>query len=286
MSPAILVHGGAGDLPEHEDHAEGLRIRREACLAAARAGHAVLADGGTALDAVQAAAISLEDCPLFNAGTGSVLAEDGSVETDAALMAGHGRRVGAAAAFTGVRNPIRLARAVLDEGRHVLMAGAGAEAFADSAGIERCDPRDLVVAARQRQWETRHGTIGAVAVDADGHCAAATSTGGISHKRRGRVGDTPLIGCGTWADERCAVSCTGTGEDIVRIAMARTASVWLECELSPQEACERAVAELERVTGGDAGLIMVGADGRIAYARNSRNMPVAWVVDGEEGADA
>jgi len=263
---AIIVHGGAGHKPPDEAAAGR---RREGCRAAARAGWGVIEGGGHALDAVIAAAVVLEDDGEFNAGTGSVLNRDGRVETDAAVMDGATLAAGAVAAVTGIRNPIRLARAVMEHSRHVLLAGAGAEAFARSEGFEFVDPASLIVPARREQWEASHGTIGAVARDADGRVAAATSTGGILLKLPGRVGDTPLVGCGTYADADAAVSATGDGEAIIRLTLARLAAFEVSGGKSAGEAAEAAVGRLAASGLGEAGLIVVDATGRIGFAHNT-----------------
>ena len=247
---AIVVHGGAG----------GCRATRSvssACAsgaaAAVAAGHAVLAAGGTALDAVEAAVVVLEDDPEFNAGRGAALTEYGRVELDASMMDGTTRAAGAVAAVRGVRNPIRAARAVLEEGRHVLLVGPPAIEFAATAGLA-FESETWFVTERERQAlaggvvESARGTVGAVARDAAGRLAAATSTGGVSGQRLGRVGDSPLVGAGTWADDATvAVSCTGHGESIIRSALAHEVDALLRHRgLGLQEACELAIEGLGR----------------------------------------
>ncbi len=223
---AIVVHGGAGGLPRDEERREAMR---SGAAAAVEAGHAVLAAGGSALDAVEAAVVVLEDDPEFNAGRGAALTEYGRVELDASMMDGTTRAAGAVAAVRGVRNPVRAARAVLTEGRHVLLVGQPATDFAATAGLD-FESETWFVTERERRAlaalngaaaESARGTVGAVARDAAGRLAAATSTGGVSGQRLGRVGDSPLIGAGTWADDATvAVSCTGHGESIIRSALA------------------------------------------------------------------
>jgi beta-aspartyl-peptidase (threonine type) len=275
VGPVILVHGGAGCVADDSGEA-----RREGCLRAARIGWRLLEAGGSAVDAVERAVVELEDNPLFNAGTGSTLNEHGTVETDAAIMDGWARNAGAVAALSGQRNPVKVARRVMDEGRHVLLAGAGADLFAEEQGFERIDPRELIVSEQQERYDRRHGTVGAVAMDSAGRLAAATSTGGVLGKRQGRVGDSPLVGCGTWADHQVAVSCTGDGEFIIRVTLARLAAFHLQRAADPAEAARLAIAELDREVGGEAGLIMVSASGLAGYARNSAHMPVC-VIDGQ-----
>jgi isoaspartyl peptidase/L-asparaginase-like protein (Ntn-hydrolase superfamily) len=260
---------------------------RAGAAAAVEAGHAVLASGGAALDAVEAAVVVLEDDPEFNAGRGAALTEYGRVELDASMMDGTTRAAGAVAAVRGVRNPIRAARAVLEDGRHVLLVGPPAVEFAATAGLafesetwfvtER--ERLALAALREGDATGARGTVGAVARDAEGRLAAATSTGGVSGQRLGRVGDSPLIGAGTWADDATvAVSCTGHGESIIRSALAHEVDALLRhrgCGL--QEACAQAIEGLGR-WGGDGGLIAVSAHGEVAATFNSRAMTRAWRV--------
>lgn len=269
MSFAIIVHGGAGEIDP-----AGIPARLAGCRAAAEAGYAVLKGNGRALDAVQAAVVELENNPLFNAGRGSTLNRDGRVETDAAVMDGATLRAGAVAAVSGVRNPVRLARAVMEASPHVLLMGEGAQRFALQHGIELCDPQDLVVPAQREHWEKEHGTVGAVALDVHGHLAAATSTGGVFDKLPGRVGDSPLIGCGTYADGHAAVSCTGLGEDIMRTTLARHAAYLCEQGMDAAAAAREALAYFKEKTRGEAGLILMDDDGHASFARNSKHMPV------------
>jgi L-asparaginase / beta-aspartyl-peptidase len=281
---AIVVHGGAGGAIADAERVARMRAGAEAAIAA---GHAVLAGGGAALDAVEAAIVVLEDDPEFNAGRGAALTEYGRVELDASVMDGTTRAAGAVAAVRGVRNPIRAARAVLEDGRHVLLVGPPAVEFAATAGLafesetwfvtER--ERLALAALREGDATGARGTVGAVARDAGGRLAAATSTGGVSGQRLGRVGDSPLIGAGTWADDATvAVSCTGHGESIIRSALAHEVDALLRhrgCAL--QEACARAIDGLAR-WGGDGGLIAVSTHGEVAATFNSGAMTRAWRV--------
>ncbi|HKT32224.1 MAG TPA: isoaspartyl peptidase/L-asparaginase [Gammaproteobacteria bacterium] len=269
MGFSIIVHGGAGDIDP-----ASMSARLAGCRAAAEAGHAVLRRNGSALDAVQAAVVELENNPLFNAGRGSTLNRDGRVETDAAIMDGATLRAGAVAAVSGVRNPVKLARAVMEASPHVLLTGEGARRFAGQHGIELCDPEELVVPAQRAHWEKEHGTVGAVALDAQGHLAAATSTGGTFDKLAGRVGDSPLIGCGTYADGHAAVSCTGLGEDIIRTTLARHAAYLCEQGMEVAAAARKAIAHFRDKTRGEAGLILMDGGGHAGFARNSAHMPV------------
>jgi beta-aspartyl-peptidase (threonine type) len=280
--PSIIVHGGAGRIPRDE-----LPERLDGCRVAALAGAKILRQGGTAIDAVEAAVIVLEDNPLFNAGTGSTLNRRGQVETDAALMEGLTLRAGAIAAVRGIRNPIRLARRVMEESRHVLIAGEGALLFAREIGFPECDPETLVVDAERNRWDRARGTVGCVAFDAAGNTAAGTSTGGIFNKLPGRVGDSPLIGCGTCAGADGAVSCTGDGEEIIRIVMAKATLGFLERGMTAAAAASAAVEMLANLTGGSGGLILVDRHGEIGYARNTERMPVCLVRgSGEPRLDA
>ena len=227
----------------------------------------MLEAGGPALDAVQAAAVALEDDPLFNAGRGAVLNEHGEVEHDAAVMCGRTGAAGGVAAVRGVRNPIVLARMVMERTPHVLMTGPGAEAIADREGIERVDPSWHVTERQESRWQAAGDTIGAVAVDHNGHLAAATSTGGILHKLRGRIGDSPLPGAGLYAaDDACAVSASGHGEAIMRaVASHEVAAAVRHGGRSLASAVSGA---LERVDGA-VGLIAVGPDGEPAIQFNT-----------------
>ena len=217
--PTLIVHGGAGANPD-----EGLEELRDGVRAAVRAGWRVLAADGRALDAVEAAVRVLEDHPRFNAGRGSVLTEAGTVEMDASIMEGDRLACGAVASVSRTPNPITLARRVLDDGRHVLMVGEGAHAFARDTGVPQCEPASLVTERQRARLGTAsagsRGTVGAVALDRHGTVAAGTSTGGMVGKLPGRVGDSALIGCGTYADSTLgAVSCTGSGEAIIRVVL-------------------------------------------------------------------
>lgn len=270
----IIVHGGCGAVDENSipDRLKGVR-------AAAEAGWLILRAGGTAVDAVEAAVILLENNPLFNAGTGSILNRDGRIETDAAIMDGVTLAVGGIAGVTGVLNPIKLARRVMEDGEHVLLIGQGAEQFARAQGLEQCSFEQLLVPYRRQEWEKIHGTVGATACDQQGRLSAATSTGGSFNKMPGRVGDTPLIGCGTYANDDIAVSCTGNGEHIIRMTLARLAA-FVHQELGDvQKACEAVLQQLMDRLGGEVGMIMI--DHRsTAFAKNSRHMPVCAIAEG------
>jgi beta-aspartyl-peptidase (threonine type) len=280
----IVCHGGAGAIAveRHDRLRAGVR-------AAAAIGHAILAGGGSALDAVVAAVRALEDDPEYNAGLGSALTRDGTVETDAALMDGATQRIGAVAAVPDLGNPIAVAKLVLEGNEHVLLAGPAALRFAAEQGIQPSPPGALITErARARLASTLSersgGTVGAVARDRDGRFAAATSTGGISGKRAGRIGDSPIAGAGTWADARCAISATGDGEAILRVALARSISmrVVFGRDTSGLELAVRgSLSELARITGGTAGVIAISDDARVML-QTTPAMPVAWVD--EDGA--
>lgn len=273
--PAIIVHGGAGRISDDE-----LPARLEGCKEAALAGWKVLDGGGSALDAAEAAVVTLEDNPLFNAGTGSTLNSLGQIEMDAAIMDGSLLRAGAVAAVQRIKNPVRLARRVLEDGRHVLLACEGALLFAREIGFPECPAESLIVPAEQKRWQEKHGTVGAVALDSDGKVAAATSTGGIFNKLPGRIGDSPLPGCGTYADESGGVSCTGYGEAIIRVLMAKTALDFLNRGMDSHSAASQAVSVLAEKTKSFAGLILVDRHGNIGYARNTERMPVCFIRNG------
>ena len=274
-SPVIIVHGGAGPIRD-----ASLQPRLEGCKEATRVGWRGLERGGTALDAVETAVVSLEDNPLFNAGTGSTLNSLGVVEMDAAIMDGGNLRAGAVAAVQRIRNPVKRARRIMEDGRHVLLAGEGALLFAREVGISEVSAESLIAEEQKRRWSEKRGTVGAVALDSTGQIAVATSTGGIFNKLPGRVGDSPLLGCGTYADQYGGVSCTGDGEAIIRVLMAKTALDFLRSGLGPTEAANRAVTLLAEKTGSSAGLILVDRQGRVGYARNTQRMPVCFMTTG------
>ncbi|HVI58173.1 MAG TPA: isoaspartyl peptidase/L-asparaginase [Luteimonas sp.] len=301
---ALAIHGGAGVIERERLGADDERAIRADLDAALDAGHAVLARGGGALDAVEAAVRALEDSPRFNAGHGAVYDADGRHELDASLMEGHTRRAGAVAGVTTVRNPVSLARAVMAHSPHVLLVGAGAEAFADTrAEIARVPNAWFDTDHRRRELEQAQareradaevvvdlkgryfGTVGAVALDARGHLAAATSTGGMTNKRWGRVGDTPLVGAGTWADDRCAVSGTGWGEFFIRCAVAHDIAARMAYRGdSLADAAGAVVMQAVPRLGGDGGAIAVDRDGNIAMPFNTAGMYRGWIrPDGSRG---
>lgn len=297
---ALVIHGGAGVIERGSlAPAAEQEIRRTLDLALT-AGGEVLATGGPALEAVQAAVLVLEESPHFNAGKGAVFNAQGGHELDASIMDGRTRSAGAVAGVTTVRNPVRLARAVMEHSPHVMLAGGGAEAFADTRPeIERVsndwfdtEPRRRALERAQQQAAlgtveaaTYFGTVGAVALDSSGHIAAATSTGGMTNKRWGRVGDAPLIGAGTWADDRCGVSGTGWGEFYIRNAVAHDVCARVAYRGdSLAEAAEEVVNGVVPRAGGDGGAIAVDAEGNIAMPFNTAGMYRGWInVDGTRG---
>jgi isoaspartyl peptidase/L-asparaginase-like protein (Ntn-hydrolase superfamily) len=284
--PAIAVHGGAGDIPPAELTPEREAAYRAGLERALRAGQVILDAGGPSLDAVVAAVQVLEDDPLFNAGRGAVIAASGICELDAALMDGRDLRAGAVTGVRHVRSPIGLARLVMDRSAHVMLAGPGAEDFALEQGLEPVPNRYFVTERRQRELaaalvteadgyrESLMGTVGAVALDADGNLAAATSTGGTTGKRWGRVGDSPIIGAGTYAaNDCCAVSATGHGEFFIRATVAHEIAALVRyAGLDAKAAADRVVHEQLRRMGGSGGVIVVGRDGTIAMPFNSHGM--------------
>jgi L-asparaginase / beta-aspartyl-peptidase len=273
FKPSIIVHGGAGPIKD-----DSLPARLEGCKEAVLAGWQILQKGGTAVDAVEAAVVVLEDNPLFNAGTGSTLNRLGRVEMDAAIMEGQSLRAGAVAAVSGIKNPIKLSRRVMEDGRHILLAGDGAALFARQIGFPECDPDSLVVEREKKRWESKHGTVGCVAFDAKGELAVGTSTGGIFDKLPGRVGDSPLIGCGTYADDYGAASCTGHGEAIIRLLLAKRAVEFLKEGNEAQIAAEMAVGTLEdERIASNGGIILIDRYGNAGYARNTTHMPVCVI---------
>ena len=282
----LVIHGGAGVLERNRMTPELDRRHRAGLEAALDAGTGILAAGGSALDAVEAAARSLEDNPLFNAGRGAVLTFDATTELDAAIMDGRTRDAGAVTGVSNTRNPISLARAVMDRSPHVFLGGKGADRFAVEQGLEQAPPGYFDIPERRRQLEElkandtdwfdvdmKYGTIGAVALDANGHVAAATSTGGITGKRWGRIGDSPLIGAGTWADDRsCAVSATGAGEYFIRAGVAHEIAARMRHLGEGAQAAADAVMEEVDQLGGHGGVIVVTADGDAIWSFNSEGM--------------
>ncbi len=281
--PALIVHGGAWAIPD-----DAVEACQQGCRRALEAGWNVFEKGGTAVDAVEAAIVVLEDDPIFDAGIGSHLSRDGVVQLDAILMRGDTLKAGAVSAVERIRNPIRLARAVMEKSEHMMLVGRGAEQFAEENGLPLCDPKELIVEREAAAW--RHfrekmrtppksaGTVGAVARDASGLLVAGTSTGGTCCKFPGRVGDSSLIGCGCYADNHSgAVSCTGYGEAIMKMVMAKTATDLMLRGKTAQEAARAAVSILAERTGDRAGLISIDPHGNVGFAHNTSRMAFGYV---------
>ena len=286
MAWSIAIHGGAGSMTP-ATMPEAAQAEHLAALEGARdAGSAILATGGSALDAVVAAVAVLEDDPKFNAGRGAVFTYHGTTELDAAIMDGATRAAGAVAAATHTRNPVRLARAVMEGSPHVFLSGPGADEFSREQGLEQVDPDWFATAERWRQLEElkakklgwydvdlKYGTVGAVAVDGEGHVAAATSTGGLTGKRWGRIGDSPLIGAGTYADDRsCAVSATGAGEFFLRAAAAHEIGARLRMKGETAQVAAVAVIAEVGTLGGSGGVIVAAPDGTTVFSFNTPGM--------------
>ena len=274
-----MIHGGAGRITRDHITAATDAGTRAGLTAALAAGEAVLAGGGAALDAVEAAVAVLEDDPHFNAGRGAALTRDGTAELDASIVDGHTRAAGAVARVSHTRSPVALARAVMERSRHVFLAGVGADLFSREKGLEQV-ANDFFITDERRanlaelltkgadayDVDMKYGTVGAVARDSHGHLAAATSTGGVTGKRWGRVGDTPVVGAGTWADDRgCAVSCTGAGEYFLRVGVAHAIDARVRLVGEPLGVAADTVLREVTALGGTGGVIVAGADGEAVW---------------------
>jgi len=310
---AIVVHGGAGVIERADLTPEQEAAYRAAMTKVTQAGGEVLENGGSALDAIEAAIHLLEDDPLFNSGRGAVFTAEGRNELDASIMDGATLKAGAVAGVTRTRHPISLARAVMEKSPHVMLMGSGADTFSKEAGLEQAEPSYFFTERRWRSLEKflaeqklpvpprptgavvadeaaalahdegKYGTVGVVALDQAGHVAAGTSTGGTTGKRWGRVGDSPIIGAGNYAsDASCAVSATGTGEYFIRLTVAREICALVEHKgLSLQAAADEVVQEKLTALGGDGGVIAVAPDGQMAWSYNTSGMYRARLADGE-----
>jgi beta-aspartyl-peptidase (threonine type) len=291
MPFALIVHGGASDIPENE-----VEPRRRAVHAAAGVGWKILTNGGSTLDAVQAAIMSMEDDPALNAGTGSYLNREGQVEMDASVMDGRTLEAGGVAGVRRVKHPIQLARRVL-ESEHTLLIAQGAEAFAKECGIPLVDNSELLTPATLAKWKEAlanrptyatpprepgsGGTVGCVAVDQQGNVAAGTSTGGLNFKRVGRVGDSPIVGSGVYADNLLGgASTTGIGESIVRVVLAKYAIDALANGVDPNAVARNAIEHLAQRVAGSGGIIIADRSGRIGFAFNTSHMARAYMVEG------
>lgn len=288
---ALAVHGGAGTIRKDRLTQSQEQAYRTALEDALSAGHRILLDGGSSLDAVVAAVMAMEDSPLFNAGRGSVLNESREVEMEASIMAGHDRTAGAVTRLRRVKNPIALAAKVLLHSPHVMLSGSGAEVFAESQGLPFEAEDYFITEQRLAQWLKTNergtsattlsetdasdalGTVGAVARDIHGHLAAATSTGGMTNKRRGRIGDSPIIGAGTYADERVAVSCTGHGEFFIRAAAAHDVCARVRYQqVTLQAALDAVILQELPKLGGTGGAIGIDHEGNLAFSIHSAGM--------------
>ncbi|MEX1025779.1 MAG: isoaspartyl peptidase/L-asparaginase [Planctomycetota bacterium] len=283
--PVVLaIHGGAGTIAR-DAMTPGEKAAYKAALTyALRAGHAVLVDGGSALDAVTAALRPMEESPLFNAGVGAVFTAEGRCELDASIMDGATGMAGAVAGVTTVSSPILAARAVMEHSEHVLLTGRGAEEFAASQGLTPVPNEHFQTERRREQLkqlilDQKHGTVGCVALDANGHLAAGTSTGGMTNKRFGRVGDSPILGAGVWAeDATCAISSTGWGEYFLRGAVAHdVASRMRYLGENVMEAADAVVLQKLTAAGGTGGIIALDAEGNIAMPFNTEGMYRGWI---------
>jgi len=278
LDRVVIVHGGAWDTPNDlfEERIKGVeRAAREAL--------GVLDSGGSALDAVERAVKVMEDDPNFNAGIGSALNEEGFVELDAIIVDGSSLNFGSVAAVRRIKNPISLARAIMERTHNNMYVAEGAEKIAIELGFQLIDPRELITKRRLETWRRKKSgnnvfsTVGAVALDSDGNIAAATSTGGIPFKKPGRVGDSPLIGCGAFADREIGgASATGQGEAIMRVLLSKLAVDILSMGASPADAAKRALSIMRGKIRGKGGLILVDKHGRVGYAHTSRRMAVAY----------
>lgn len=293
METVILVHGGAGAWETSGDRIANAGV---ACCSAALTGRTILLAGGSALDAVEAAVRELENAPDLDAGYGSYLNANGEIEMDALIMDGKTLDLGAVAMVKSIKNPICLARRVMAESPHSFLAGSGAEQYADSIGYPRCDVRELVTQERlelyqqsiSQEKKQRSGTVktkgmgdtvGAVALDRYGNLAAATSTGGTKLKHPGRIGDSPLVGSGAYADNQsAATSATGHGEALMKVVISKLACDFVSAGLSMQEACESAIKVMEERVQGHGGLIGIDHLGRLGIAYNTKAMPHAYAI--------
>lgn len=295
----LVIHGGAGNANKDKMNDEKNKTAWLKIKEALEAGAAILKNNGTSLDAVETVIKILEDSPLFNAGKGSVFTAEGKNEMDASIMDGKTLKAGAVAGVTTIKNPISAARAVMEKSNHVMLVNGGAEVFAKQQGLEIVDPSyfytkerwDELQKARQqgkplqKDTVTHHGTVGAVALDQDGNLAAATSTGGMTNKMKGRVGDSPIIGAGTYANNKtCAVSCTGHGEFFIRNVVAYDISAQMEYRgMSLDEAATHEIMEKLKAQGAEGGLIGVDKDGNISMPFNTEAMLRGYITsDGAE----
>ncbi|MBK8953989.1 MAG: isoaspartyl peptidase/L-asparaginase [Saprospiraceae bacterium] len=295
---SIAIHGGAGTLIRSDMDAKIEKKYSKALEKALNKGFEILKNNGTALDAVTASVVSLEDCPLFNAGKGSVFTSKGTQEMDASIMDGKSLDGGSVAMIRRIKNPVLLARAVMEKSEHLMLAGKGAEQFAKKHGFKKMADdyfftehryKQLLLAKKNKEIILDHdsrkfGTVGAVALDQTGNLAAATSTGGMTNKKFGRIGDTPIIGSGTWADNTtCAISCTGSGEYFMRMNVAfHVACMMKYGKMSLEQATRKIVFDLLPGIQGDGGLIAVDKKGNLSLVFNTEGMYRAYRKMDEE----
>ena len=288
MTPVLAIHGGAGTMAPSSMDPDADRAHRAGLHRALLAGHQVIAAGGPAIEVVTAAVVALEDDPLFNAGHGAVFTRNGQHEMDAAVMEGATLRIGAVAGVCGPRNPVLAARAVMEHSPHILLAGPGALGFLRDHGVTFADAEYFYTAQRWKAMQAfllakarfnadlddadRHGTVGAVALDKAGGLAAATSTGGMTGKLPGRIGDTPIPGAGTWADAACAMSATGHGESFIRIAASHELSARMRLAGEDLDTAAAAVMAALAAVGGTGGFVAVDRAGRVSLPFNTRGM--------------
>ncbi len=293
----LAIHGGAGTILRSSMTTELQTEYEQGLQDALDAGYKVLQAGGSAVDAVQAAVVSLEDFPLFNAGKGAVFNNAGAHEMDASIMDGSNLKAGASSGTSNVKNPVLLARAIMDNSEHVLLCGKGAEQFAKQQGLAFADDAYFYNQHRYEQWQQalkediisldhndkKFGTVGAVALDKQGNLAAATSTGGMTNKKFGRMGDSPIIGAGTYANNNtCAISCTGHGELFIRTVVAYDISCLMEYKgLSLQEACDIVIHDKLVKIGGEGGLVAIDKHGNICLPFNSEGMYRGYATETE-----
>jgi len=299
---SIAIHGGAGTLLSSQMTAEKEKDYKKALEDALREGIKIVENGGSAIDAAIAAVISMEDSPLFNAGKGSVFTNEGKHEMDASIMCGKTLEAGAVAAVRNIKNPISLAKVVMQHSDHIILSGKGAKDFARKMNIEFEPDQYFFTQNRYDQWmkirdtdnyqldhsapvspQNKFGTVGAVVLDQHGNLSAATSTGGMTNKRYGRIGDSPIIGAGTYANNQtCAVSCTGYGEYFIRAVTAYDVSCLMEYKgMTLKEACETVINEKLVKLGGEGGLIAVDRNGNLELLFNSAGMYRAWKRNGK-----
>ena len=276
---AIVIHGGAGTILKKNMSDEKERLYKEKLKEAISIGYQILKDGGSSLDAVEQTILILENSPLFNAGKGAVFTHDMKNELDASIMDGSNLNAGAVAGVTIIKNPIKAARAVMEESEHVLLAGKGAESFAIAQNIDTVNPsyfytKKSANSLKRSIENEKHGTVGCVALDINGNLAAGTSTGGMTNKKWGRIGDSPIIGAGTYANNKtCAVSCTGWGEFYIRGVVAHAISAMMEYGgLSLKEAAQKVVHEKLTQLGGTGGIIAIDQKGNIVMEFNTKGM--------------